>query len=165
MTRFEDERWQMAASDQLQVFDTPVGKLGICICYDSEFPHYAHQLVEMGGDIILVPSCTDTLAGYNRVRISSRARALENQCYVIQGPTVGDALWSAAVDENHGAAAVYTPVDQGFPTDGVLVQAKMDEPGWVFAKLDLEKLAEVRHNGRVPNYRDWPRQLRVLMTD
>ena len=162
MTRFEDEHWDMAASDQLQVFETPVGKLGICICYDSEFPHYARQLVEMGADIILVPSCTDTLAGYNRVRIGSRARALENQCYVVQSPTVGDAPWSLAVDENHGAAAVYTPVDKGFPVDGILAQAELDVPGWVFAELDVAKLSEVRRAGQVLNYRDWPRQLRPL---
>lgn len=165
MTRFEHEHWLMAASDKLSVFDTPAGKLGICICYDSEFPHYTRQLVEMGADIILVPSCTDTLAGYYRVRIGSRARALENQCYVIQSPTVGDAPWSPAVDENHGAAAVYTPVDKGFPADGVLAQAEMDEPGWIFAELETAKLTEVRSDGQVFNYRDWPRQLRALNTD
>ena len=165
MTRFEDEHWHMAASDKLSVFDTPVGKLGICICYDSEFPHYARQMVEMGADIILVPSCTDTLAGYNRVRIGSRSRALENQCYVIHSPTVGDAPWVASVDKNQGAAAVYTPVDYGFPADGVLVQASLNEPGWVYAELDVEKLSEVRKTGQVFNYRDWSKQLRALTTD
>ena len=162
MTRFEDEYWHMAASDRIGVFDTPAGKLGICICYDSEFPHYARQMVQLGADIILVPSCTDTLAGYNRVRIGSRARALENQCYVIQCPTVGDAPWVASVDTNHGAAAVYTPVDYGFPADGVLVQAKLDQPGWIFAELELDKLSEVRKTGQVFNYRDWSKQLREL---
>ncbi|MGB0865155.1 MAG: carbon-nitrogen hydrolase family protein [Granulosicoccaceae bacterium] len=162
MTRFEHEHWNIKASDELSVFNTPVGKLGVCICYDSEFPHYARQLVERGADIILVPSCTDTLAGYNRVRIGSRARALENQCYVIQSPTVGNAAWAPAVDENHGAAAVYTPVDKGFPDDGVLAQAHLNKPCWLYCTLDLSLLANVRRDGQVLNHRDWTRQFRDL---
>lgn len=160
MTRFEDEQWHIHASNELKVIDTPACKIGICICYDSEFPLYARQLIERGADVLLVPSCTDTLAGYNRVRIGSRARALENQCYVIQSPTVGDAPWSPAVDENHGAAAVYTPVDKGFPENGVLAQADLDTPGWLVADLAIDKLSEVRRDGQVLNYRDWPKQLR-----
>lgn len=162
MTRFEDEQWAIEAGDDIAVFDTPAGRLGVCICYDSEFPLYARRLVELGADIVLVPSCTDTLAGYHRVRIGARARALENQCYVVQSPTVGDAPWSPAVDENRGAAAVYTPVDRGFPDDGVLAQAALDEPGWTFATLQLDALARARRDGQVLNHRDWPRQFREL---
>jgi predicted amidohydrolase len=160
MTRFENEQWLITAGDEIQVFDTDFGRLGINICYDSEFPIIARRQVEMGADLILVPSCTDTLAGYHRVRIGCQARALENQCYVVQSPTVGNAPWSEAVDVNIGAAAIYTPVDYGFPDNGILAQGELNQAQWVYADLDLDRIAYIRDNGQVFNYRDWPSQFR-----
>ena len=160
MTRFENEQWGISAGNELRVFDTPLGTLGIAVCYDSEFPLLARRLVERGADLILVPSCTDTLAGYWRVRIGCQARALENQCYVVQAPTVGAAPWSAAVDVNVGAAAVYTPADRGFPDDGVAAIGALNAPQWVFAEIDPAAIARVRRAGQVFNHRDWPAQTR-----
>ena len=80
MTRFENEQWLISAGDEIRVFDTDFGKIAINICYDSEFPLIARQQVEAGADLILVPSCTDTQAGFHRVRLGCQARALENQC-------------------------------------------------------------------------------------
>ena len=155
MTRFETEQWHISAGQELKVLDSDVGKIGVCICYDSEFPLLARAQVERGADLILVPSCTDTLAGYHRVRIGCQARALENQCYVAQAALVGNAPWSEAVDVNVGAAAVYTPVDRGYPNDGVLALGTLNQPQWVYADLDVAQLANVREHGQVRNYRDW----------
>jgi predicted amidohydrolase len=104
MTRFEREDWNVTGAPGLRVFDTAIGRLGVLICYDAEFPLLGRALAEAGVEIILVPSCTDTVAGYNRVRIGAMARALESQCVVVQAPTVGNADWSPAIDENRGAA-------------------------------------------------------------
>lgn len=161
MTRFERERWFIDGGDEIRVFSTAFGIIGINICYDSEFPSIARRQVEAGADLIVVPSCTDTRAGYHRVRIGAQARALENQCYVVHASTVGDAGWSEAVDINVGAAAVYTPVDYGYPDDGVLICGTLNEPGWVVADIDLASIARVRDTGQVFNYRDWPRQFRI----
>ena len=161
MTRFESEQWQISAGDEARVFETEFGRVGIDVCYDSEFPLIARRQVEMGADLILVPSCTDTIAGYWRVRIGSQARALENQCYVVQASTVGQAPWSPAVDVNFGAAAIYTPVDRGFPDDGVLAVGTLNAAQWVYGDVDLAAIAEVRRNGQVFNYRDWPGQHRL----
>ncbi|WP_305907685.1 carbon-nitrogen hydrolase family protein [Methylomarinum sp. Ch1-1] len=161
MTRFENEQWLIEPSQDIRIFETRFGKLGINVCYDSEFPHYARQMVERGAALILVPSCTDTKAGYYRVRIGCQARALENQCYVVQSSLVGEAPWSEAVDVNCGAAAVYTPVDRGFPDDGVLVIGEFNKVRWVFAELDLRKMERVRMDGQVFNYQDWPKQFRA----
>jgi predicted amidohydrolase len=158
MTRFENEQWHIQAGDQIRVIDTDLGRLGIHICYDSEFPLIARQQVEAGADLLLVPSCTDTQAGFHRVRIGCQARALENQCYVVQSPTVGIAPWSPAVDENTGVASVYTPVDYGFPDNGVLVEGNKGDVGWVYAHIDLSDIARIRKEGQVFNYRDWPLQ-------
>ena len=155
MTRFENEKWFIHAGSDIKVIDTDLGKLGINICYDSEFPLIARQQVEAGANIIVVPSCTDTVAGFHRVRIGCQARALENQCYVLHSPTVGVAPWSEAVDVNYGFASVYTPVDYGFPDNGILVEAAQQEPQWVYANLDLSLIEQVRTQGQVTNHQDW----------
>jgi len=161
MTRFENEQWLIQGGTELKCFDTVYGRIAINVCYDSEFPLLARKQVEMGCVLILVPSCTDTLAGYHRVRIGCQARALENQCYVVQSPTVGHAPWSEAVDVNVGAAAIYTPVDRGFPDNGILAIGELNAVQWVVAELSLIDCATVREQGQVFNYRDWPLQNRV----
>ena len=158
MTRFENEQWHISPGSEVKVIPTDLGTLAINICYDAEFPLIARKQVVIGADLILVPSCTDTEAGFHRVRVGCQARALENQCYVIQSPTVGVAEWSEAVDTNTGRASVYTPIDYGFPADGILVQGNENESGWVYAEVDLNKAREIRSSGQVFNYRDWPRQ-------
>ncbi len=160
MTRFENEQWFIQAGDELKCFDTAFGKIAINICYDSEFPLLARQQAEAGANLILVPSCTDTMAGYHRVKIGCQARALENQCYVVQSPLVGEAAWSEAVDINVGAAGVYTPVDRGFPDNGVLAMGGINQTQWLYAELALDNCATVREQGQVFNYRDWPLQQR-----
>lgn len=158
MTRFENEHWLISPGESLAVFQTRVGTVGVNICYDSEFPLFARAQAEAGAQLIVVPSCTDSLAGYWRVRIGCQARALENQCFVVQSPTVGEAAWSEAVDVNVGAAAIYSPSDRGFPSDGVVAVGSLNEAGWVFAEIDLASVAEVRRDGQVLNYRDWTGQ-------
>ena len=155
MTRFEREQWDIGAGSVARVFDTELGRLGVAICYDSEFPLLVRRQVLAGADLILVPSCTDTLAGYHRVALSCRARALENQCFVAQAVTVGDAPWSIALDHNVGAAAVYGPVEQQLFPDGVVAQGELDVSGWVYADLDLGAIATARREGQVTNHRDW----------
>jgi predicted amidohydrolase len=156
MTRFESERWGVQGGHPPAVFDTPWGRIGIAICYDSEFPNLVHAQAAAGAKLILVPSCTDTLHGFNRVQFSARARALENQCFVAVSPTVGDAPGLATLDENHGFAAIFGPVDRGFAADGVVAAGEMDAPGWVFADLEFGALDDVRANGAVRNFLNWP---------
>jgi predicted amidohydrolase len=157
MTRFESERWGIAAGEAPRVFDTDLGRLGIAICYDVEFPKPVRAQVEAGAWLILCPSCTDTRAGATRVTISARARAIENQCLVATAPMVGEAPHSAALDANRGAAGLYGPADLGFPDDGVLAEGTPDAPGWVFAEASREAVLRVREEGQVRNHRDWPR--------
>ena len=156
MTRFEREEWHVAGAPGLRVFDTPVGRLGVAICYDSEFPLIARRLAKAGVEVLLVPSCTDTVAGFNRVRIGAMARALESQCVVVHAPTVGAVDWNPALDENRGRAAIYAPPDGLWPETGVVAEGGMDAPGWVKATVDLDRVAESRHDGRVLPFRHWP---------
>jgi len=156
MTRFEREQWDVVVNPGLRLFDTPLGRLGIVICYDSEFPLLGRRLAEAGVEIILVPSCTDTVAGFNRVQIGSKARALESQCVVVHAVTVGEAPWCPAIDENHGAAGIYAPPDGFWPENGLVAAGTLDEAGWVKTEIDRKTILKSRQQGRVLTYRDWP---------
>ncbi|WP_093925313.1 carbon-nitrogen hydrolase family protein [Sulfitobacter brevis] len=156
MTRFEAEIWDVIPGDPLQVFDTALGKIGILICYDSEFPLLGRALTEC--DIIAVPSVTEALAGYWRVRIGTMARALENQCITAMSSVVGDADWSEALGTSFGAGGIYGPPDVGFPATGVLAAGTLNQPGWTYAEVDLAQVAHVRADGVVLNRRHWDGQ-------
>lgn len=158
MTRFERERWGISGGGPITVFRTTLGMIGVAICYDVEFPLIVRAQAEAGAEVILAPSATDSLHGYWRVRHGAAARALENQCHVIQAPTVGAAPWTPAMDENRGAAGVFAPPDGDFPDDGVVALGRMDEPMWLHAELDLDRTAALRADGGVLNYRHWPEQ-------
>lgn len=158
MTRFEREDWRIGAGNGLNLFETGIGKIGVIICYDSEFPLLARALCEAGAEILLVPSCTDAAAGYHRVRIGAQARALENQCVTVQAPVVGAAPWCPAVDLNTGAAAIYGPPDTGWPETGVIAAGDVDSPGWVVAEIDLDRVAQSRADGSVLLFRHWSEQ-------
>ncbi len=155
MTRFEAERWGVTGGATPTVFETASGRIGVSICYDAEFPLHVRRQVKADARLILVPSCTDSPAGFNRVRFCARARAIENQCFIAIIPLVGAAPWSGAIDENHGQAAVFSPCDHGFPPDGVLAASDMDTPALLFATLDFAAIDRVRAQGAVLNHRDW----------
>ncbi|MFC7706380.1 carbon-nitrogen hydrolase family protein [Plastorhodobacter daqingensis] len=158
MTRFESEEWDVVAGDGLVLFETTLGRIGVLICYDSEFPLLARRLAQAGAEVLLVPSCTETLAGFTRVRVGSMARALENQCVVVHAATVGSAAWCPAVDLNTGCGAIYCPPDHGWPSTGIVVETALNVPGWACAEISLEAVRKVRAEGGVLNHRDWAEQ-------
>jgi len=159
MTRFEREDWNVVAGSGLQVFDTALGRIGVLICYDSEFPLLGRALAEAGVELLLVPSATETLAGFTRVRVGAMARALENQLVAVHAPLVGDAPWCAGMEANTGRASVYGPPDRGFPPTGIFAEGELGVPGWVYAEVDLANVADVRADGVVLNMKHWPEQL------
>lgn len=157
MTRFEREDWGVVGGGPLQLFETELGVIGILICYDSEFPLLGRAMAD--ADLILVPSCTEAMTGYSRVRIGAMARSLENQCVTIMSSTVGSCDWSEAVDENTGVGGVFGPPDTGFPPTGVIAEGNLNQPGWTYAEVDLKRIAHVRADGVVLNRRHWDDQI------
>jgi predicted amidohydrolase len=160
MTRFERERWLISPGVRQQVFVFRGLKLAVAICYDVEFPVIARRFAAAGAELLLVPSCTDTWAGYHRVRTGCLARALENQFIVAQTPLVGYANWSPAIDVSVGRAGIFLPMDSGCPDDGVLSLGAESER-WHFQMIDLALIRRVRESGQVLTYRDWPEQFDV----
>jgi predicted amidohydrolase len=164
MTRFERETWDVVPGAGLVPFDTDLGRIGVIICYDSEFPLLARHLVDQGAEVLLAPSCTESLAGFTRVRVGSMARALENQCVVAHSPTVGPCDFCPAVDENVGAAAIYGPPDVGFAPCGIQAETALNVPGWAVAQVDRAAIAHVRRDGTVLNHLHWSEQAARLNT-
>lgn len=155
MTPFESREWGVSAGEpQLTLFQTEKGSFGIQICYDSEFGIGAHALAQAGAGVILVPSCTETLRGAARVHVGARARALENQCYTIVSQTMGEALWTPAVDYNYGYCGAYSTPDTGLPELGILQTGPHQQAGWMIQDFDLSLLDKVREEGAVLNFRD-----------
>lgn len=157
MTPFE-KTWGMSPGKALQMFDTALGNIGIAVCYDCEFPLLVRAMAVAGADVILVPACTEFISGANRIRSAALARALENGCAVAVSPTVGDAVWSPAVDHNTGRAGIYVPAEQGLSDTGILAEGELNRAGWIYADIDLAHLRRIRTTGEMRNALDWDLQ-------
>lgn len=157
LTPFERD-WNMTQGDEILVFETSLGRIATTICYDSEFPLLARAMAAAGAEVLLVPQCTERITGHHRVRTGATARALENQLAAVTSPTIGDALWSPAVDRNTGAAGIYVPAEQTVSDTGVLAEGKINVPGWIAATIDLAALRRARAEGEMRNFRDWREQ-------
>ena len=162
LTGFEKATGVIEPGDALKVFDAGQCRAGIAVCYDSEFPLPVRAQYEAGARLLLVPSCTDTVAGATRVRVGCLARALENRLFVAQSVTAGEAAWSPALDVNTGEASIYAPMDVGLPADGLLAQTN-GEQVWAVADLDFAALEASREQAQVANDRDWSGQLAPMI--
>ena len=157
MTPFERD-WGISAGGPLRVFETALGRIGVAICYDSEFPLLVRAQVEAGARLILIPSCTEFLSGYYRIRTGALARALENTCVTVVSPTVGEARWSPSVDVNTGAAGVFVPADHAQCATGVLAEGVVGAAQWVHVTVDPAALERLVTAGEMRNRSDWSRQ-------
>lgn len=154
LIEYEKNTGVIERGDAQSVFVTSLGKVGIAVCYDVEFPEIVRSLVFSGADIILVPSYTISSAGLHRVFLSCRARAIENQCYVAMSSVVGEVSLSRPVESTVGQAAIMGPIDVGFPDNGVLAQGKYGKVEVVSGRLSGKALQQVREHGMVRNFSD-----------
>ena len=69
--------------DEVVVVDTPFGRIGMSICYDLRFPTFYREMVKQGAEIFLIPSAFTKTTGKIHWEALVKARAIENQCYVI----------------------------------------------------------------------------------
>lgn len=122
------------AGEELVVVDTPVGALGLSICYDLHFPEQYQRLREAGAELIAVPSAFTHVTGQAHWDVLLRARAIENQVYILgcnQGGTHGEGR------ESWGHSMIVDP--WGSP----IAQCQKGK-GLVVAEIDLEYLADIR---------------------
>jgi len=146
--------WGMQGGNKIETFDTDCGKIGILICYDSEFPELSRLLADDGMDILFVPFLTDTQNGYSRVRHCSQARAIENECYVAIAGSVGNLPNVHNMDIQFAQSVVFTPCDFAFPANGIKAEAIANSEMTLIADVDIDLLRELNQFGSVKNLRD-----------
>jgi predicted amidohydrolase len=150
LTQWEKHEWGLEAG----AAPTPVCDVGVLICYDSEFPELARPLAQAGARILCVPSFTETRHGFQRVRWSCLARAIENQVFVIHASLTGD-LGGEPVPSTYGSSAIIAPSVPPFPESAILAETVLNEPGIAIAELDFAALEEARNSGDVRNWNDY----------
>ena len=120
--------------DRAVVAATPWGKLGLTVCYDLRFPGLFRTLARAGAQIISVPSSFQRQTGKAHWHALLRARAIENECYVLAPAMCGD---HPGDRQTYGHSLI---VD---PWGDVLADAG-EAPGIVYADIDLKRVAQVR---------------------
>jgi len=153
-TPSEISSWGMRGGDEVKVFETDAGKIGILICYDVEFPELSRILASQDMQILFVPFLTDTQNGYNRVKFCAQARAVENECYVAIAGCVGNLPNVNNMELSYAQSAVFTPSDFGFPTNCIQSEATPNAEMIVIADVDLSTLGELHEYGSVQNLKD-----------
>ena len=154
VTPDEAKVWGMQRGSELNTFETDCGKIGILICYDSEFPELSRLLADEGMDILFVPFLTDTQNGYSRVRLCAQARAVENECYVAIAGSVGNLPNVENMDIQYAQSAVFTPCDFAFPSNGIKAEATTNTEMILVADVDISLLRELHSFGAVKNLKD-----------
>lgn len=154
VTPDEERVWGMQGGNGLKTFDTDCGRIGVLICYDSEFPELSRLLADEGMDILFVPFLTDTQNGYSRVRHCAQARAIENECYVAIAGSVGNLPKVHNMDIQFAQSMVFTPCDFSFPANGIKAEATTNTEMILIADVDIDLLRELNQFGSVRNLRD-----------
>ncbi|MDP1932780.1 MAG: carbon-nitrogen hydrolase family protein [Gammaproteobacteria bacterium] len=131
------------SGDRVVTLATPLGKLGLSICYDLRFPELYRRLLEEGTEIITVPSAFTNVTGEAHWEVLLRARAIENQCYVVAANQGG--LHNAS-RETYGHSMIVDPWGR------VVARVEKGE-GIAVAEIDLDQLHELRRKMPVQSHR------------
>ena len=122
-----------AGSDIVNI-ETPVGNIGLTICFDLRFPEQYQALRDAGADIILVPAAFTHTTGEAHWEILLKARAIETQCYVLAANQCG---WHDDKRRTWGHSMIIDPWGESL---GMLHES----PGVIVADVDLKELEDLR---------------------
>ncbi|MBY6187253.1 carbon-nitrogen hydrolase family protein [Marinobacter hydrocarbonoclasticus] len=130
----------------ITVVDTPLGRLGLAVCYDVRFPELFRALAEQGADLIALPAAFTEPTGEAHWDTLVRARAIENQCYLLAAGQQGQ---HANGRRTWGHTMVVDPWGR------ILAQLPQGE-GVVSAEIDREEMARIRHRLPALKHRRMP---------
>ena len=83
------ESESVAAGNKVVLAPTPLGRIGLTICYDLRFPELYRQLALLGAEVVFIPAAFTLFTGKDHWEVLIRARAIENLCYVVAPAQVG----------------------------------------------------------------------------
>jgi nitrilase len=128
------ESKRVIAGDRPVVVQTPLGCLGLSVCYDLRFPELYRHLVLRGAEVLFIPSAFTSYTGRFHWMPLLQARAIENQCWVVAPAQVGR---HGHKRNSYGHTAVFDPW-------GELVAVRERGAGVVTATIDLDRVRRVR---------------------
>jgi predicted amidohydrolase len=135
-----DERFVESQSiepgEQVVVIDSPVGRLGVSVCYDLRFPELYRAMVDRGVEVIVLPAAFTAITGRAHWETLVRARAIENLCYVIAAAQGG---FHVASRETFGHSMIVDPW-------GSKLALRERGNGCVVAEIDHEFQNTTRRN-------------------
>jgi predicted amidohydrolase len=127
------------------VADTAVGRMGLSICYDLRFPELFRWQTDRGAEILCVPSAFTATTGQAHWHALLRARAIENQAYVLAPGQVGFHD-DAGLRATYGHSLIVDPW-------GAVIAECSEGPGIALAELDLERVRRVRRQMPIQEHR------------
>ena len=128
-----DESLSIEAGCEPVAFDTPFARIGLSICYDLRFPEYFRQLGDV--DILILPAAFTATTGEAHWEVLLRARAIENQCYVIASAQGGR---HETGRKTWGHSMIIDPW-------GDILSVLPSGEGWVCADFNRQRLETIRH--------------------
>ncbi len=141
--RFSESATVAPGKDPVTVA-TRLGTLGLTICYDLRFGELYRRLRAAGAELLTVPSAFTLTTGKDHWEPLLRARAIENQCYVL-APAQSGRHDDGGLRESWGHAMIVDPW-------GAVIATASDGPGFALAELDLGRVAEVRRSMPVASH-------------
>lgn len=133
------ESWRESAlyegGDQVELVDTPAGRLGLTICFDLRFPELYGTLVDAGATVIAIPAAFTAPTGAAHWHVLLRARAIETGCYVIAAAQSG---LHADGRRTFGHSLIIDPWGR------ILAEAETEGPQLLFATLDGDDIVQAR---------------------
>ena len=123
-----------AAGRRPVVVDTPVGRMGLSVCYDLRFPELYRRLAEAGAEIFAVPSAFTRSTGDAHWEVLLRARAIENLAYVVAAAQTGE----------HPGGRVTWGHSMLVGPWGEVVAMRDSMPGYVLGPVDLDRPGRLR---------------------
>ncbi len=123
--------------------DTPLGRIGMTVCYDVRFPRLYRKLAQAGAQILTVPSAFNHITGAAHWEALLRARAIENTCFVLAPAQTGHHVESHGKGRRtHGHSLAISPWGEVLADGGT-------HPGVTFVQIDLAEVGRAR--ARIPS--------------
>jgi predicted amidohydrolase len=128
-----ESNW-LLPGDAISATETPCGRIGQAICYDVRFPELFRELVDLGCDLFCIPAAFTLATGRDHWEVLLRARAIENQCFVIAPNQYGQ---HAPGLTTYGRSMIIDPW-------GTVLATAADGEGVTLAEIDLSRVTQVR---------------------